>query len=240
MRNTALSDYTIASDFLLDQIPAGKITVNTINAYSWVLADTDLAFRRALRESDYLLPDGISIVWAARFLRKERIRKMAGADLHAQVLRTLDRVGGSCFYLGASESTLALIRKRLSREYPNVRVGSYSPPFQPVFSKQDNDSIIQAINTFSPDALFVGMTAPKQEKWIGENAVSINAHIICGIGAVFDFYAGTKKRPAPWMIRLGLEWLGRLFREPGRLWKRYLVYNPVFIWKILRLKFRSI
>lgn len=110
MRKIPLSHYTIAGDYIFDSIPQARITVNTINAYSWVMADKDLLFRRSLVESDYLLPDGIAIVWAARFLKKERIRKIAGADLHHMVLETLNKHGGRCFYLGASDSTLAKIR----------------------------------------------------------------------------------------------------------------------------------
>ena len=97
--------------------------------------------------------------------------------------------------------------------------------------------MIKVVNRFKPDVLFVGMTAPKQEKWIFENAYRLETHIITGIGAVFDFYAGTKKRPSKWMINWGLEWLGRLVSDPKRLWKRYIIYNPVFIYKILRLKY---
>lgn len=237
MCNVSLSDYTIAGNYVFDQIPEGRITVNTINAYSWSMADKDPVFRRSLIESDYLLPDGIAIVWAARFLKNEHIHKIAGADLHQMVLETLEKKKGKCFYLGASNSTLNKIKSRLSKEYPNITVETFSPPFKATFTKQDNQEMIEIINKFSPDALFVGMTAPKQEKWIYENREYINAHITCGIGAVFDFYAGTKKRPPLWMINCGLEWFGRLVSDPKRLWKRYLVYNFVFVWKILKLKF---
>lgn len=236
MRNIALSDYTLAAGYVFDHIPEQQTTVNTINAYSWVMADKDPLFRQALIRSDYLLPDGIAVVWATRYVKKESIRKIAGADLHRMILETLNRVGGKCFYLGASDETLALIRQQLQQDYPNVQVETFSPPFKPVFDATDNREMIGRINAFGPDALFVGMTAPKQEKWILENRSQLKAQVICGIGAVFDFYAGTKKRPPRWMIRLGLEWLGRLLSDPRRLWRRYIVYNPVFIWKILTLK----
>lgn len=239
MTNIPLYRYTIASDYRFDSIPKGKITVNTINAYSWVMADKDETFHQSLVKSDYLLPDGIAVVWAARFLSGKRISKIAGADLHQMVLETLNRDGGSCFYLGASEETLLRIVKRLSVDYPNIKVETYSPPYKPVFSDEDNRQMIERINSFAPDALFVGMTAPKQEKWILQNRESINAHIISGIGAVFDFYAGTKNRPPRWMINMGLEWFGRLLSDPKRLWRRYIIYNNVFIWKILKLKFKG-
>lgn len=235
MRKILLSDYTIAAGYKCVEIPKGKVAINTINAYSWVMADQDLEFRKSLINSDYLLPDGIAIVWALRFLKKEKIQKIAGADLHDMVLKTLNKVHGKCFYLGASESTLQKIKKRLSIEYPNIVIETFSPPFKPVFSVEDNMEMIKRINDFAPDALFVGMTAPKQEKWIMQNIDEITSHIVCGIGAVFDFYAGTKNRPPMWMINCGLEWLGRLISDPKRLWKRYIIYNPVFIWKIFKL-----
>ena len=237
MKKIKLSDYTITSNFKLEIIPEGRIIINTINAYSWVMADKDFLFRKALINSDYLLPDGVSISWAARFLNNENISKFAGADLHQLLLYLLDKRHGKCFYLGASEQTLHSIKKRLSLDFPNVKVESYSPPFKASFSSLDNEDMIKVVNRFKPDVLFVGMTAPKQEKWIFENAYRLETHIITGIGAVFDFYAGTKKRPSKWMINWGLEWLGRLVSDPKRLWKRYIIYNPVFIFKILRLKY---
>lgn len=240
MKEISLSHYKIAADYIFDHIPEGRITVNTINAYSWVMADKDPVFCQSLKESDYLLPDGVSVVWAANFVEKAKIHKIAGADLHQMVLETLNKEHGKCFYLGSTETTLSKIRQRLSKEFPNIQVKTFSPPFKATFTKEDNKEMIEIINDFAPDALFVGMTAPKQEKWIHENKLLLNAHITCGIGAVFDFYAGTVKRPPQWMINIGLEWFGRLIGNPKRLWKRYIVYNPVFVWKIIKLRFGHI
>lgn len=239
MREVSVGPYTISAGYTYNEIPAKQIAINTINAYSWVMADKDPVFREALQSGDYLLPDGIAVVWAARFLSAERIDKIAGADLHKMVLDTLNRIGGKCFYLGASETTLSLIRERIARDYPNILVGTYSPPFKPEFSETDNEEMIRVINEYSPDALFVGMTAPKQEKWIFTHRKKLHTSTICAIGAVFDFYAETSKRPPQWMIRMGLEWFGRLISNPRRMWKRYIIYNPVFVGKIMRIKFRS-
>lgn len=236
METVLLSDYAIVSDFRLDELPHKRTIVNTINAYSWVMADKDPLFRRALMTGDVLLPDGIAIVWAVRFLLGGKIRKVAGADLHKAVLDLLETKGGKCFYLGASDSTLNKIRERLMLEYPHVTVKTYSPPYKPVFSEEDNRKMIEAVNAFRPDVLFVGMTAPKQEKWVLDNASSLQTRLIGSIGAVFDFYAGVKQRPPQWMIWLGLEWLGRLVSDPKHTWKRYVIYNPVYVWKIVKLK----
>lgn len=236
METVLLSDYAIVSDFRLNELPNKRTIVNTINAYSWVMADKDPFFRRALMTGDLLLPDGIAIVWAVRFLLGVKIRKVAGADLHKAVLDLLEAKGGKCFYLGASDSTLNKIRERLMLEYPHVTVETYSPPYKPVFSEEDNRKMIEAVNAFRPDVVFVGMTAPKQEKWVLDNASFLQTRLIGSIGAVFDFYAGVKQRPPQWMIRLGLEWLGRLVSDPKHTWKRYVIYNPVYVWKIVKLK----
>ena len=147
-----------------------------------------------------------------------------------------DLVRRLCFYLGAAPETLKKIQKRIQQEYPNIIVDSYSPPYKDTFTQEDNRIMIETINKFEPDVLFVGMTAPKQEKWIHENKSQIKASVITGIGAVFDFYAGTKKRPNQWLISHGLEWLGRLVDDPIRLWKRYLIYSPQFFFHVLKIK----
>lgn len=239
MINTVrLGDFNVAINFLLNKLPEKKQIINTINAYSWTMTDRYSDFKYALQTSDVLLPDGVSIVFAARLLTGERLKKIAGADLHRMILDVLNETGGSCFYLGASQNTLNLIKKRLEKEYPSIRVGLYSPPFKSEFSEEDNLKMQKTINEFVPDVVFVGMTAPKQEVWIYYNHEKIETQIICGIGAVFDFYAETKKRPPRWMINCGIEWLGRLLSDPRRLWKRYLVYNVVFLYKIFRIYLR--
>ncbi len=114
----------------------------------------------------------------------------------------------------------------------------YSPPFKSAFSEDDNSIMINQINAFKPDVLFVGMTAPKQEKWAYANKSLIDVKVICAVGAVFDFYAGTVKRPGEFWINLGLEWFMRLIKEPVHMWKRYLFYGPVFVYKILKERIR--
>ena len=227
-----LGDFDVATNFVLEDFPEKTLIVNTINAYSWTMTDRYPDFKKALQTSDVLLPDGVSIVYAARILAGKHIKKIAGADLHFLLLDLLNKNSGRCFYLGASQATLDLIKRRLKKEYPNIAVETFSPPFKKVFTDSDNQEIFDAINLFSPDVVFVGMTAPKQETCIYHNHNNINTKIICGIGAVFDFYAETKKRPSQWMVNCGLEWLGRLITDPRRLWKRYLVYNIVFMYKI--------
>lgn len=236
----ALFDYSIlASDIGFLQ-PGSKCVVNTINQYSYIMAEKDPVFKKALLGSDVLLPDGIGIVVAAKVMTNKKIKKIAGADLHLYLLQRLQATGGSCFYLGSSETTLSAIGQRLGREFPGVRAGFYSPPFKQVFDENDNRKMVEAVNTFRPDVLFIGMTAPKQEKWSADHRDQLQANVICSIGAVFDFYAGTISRPGNIWIKLGLEWFVRLVREPRRMSKRYLYYGFPFVLMIARQKIRNL
>ena len=222
-------DYPLFSGILSDIPVNKKVIINTINQYSYCIAEKDAEFKRALLGSDILLPDGIGMVLATRLLRHCKIKKIAGADLHYHLLKKLNETGGSCFYLGSSNETLLKIKERIHAEHPNIRVGSHSPPYTSAFTSGDTDSMVNAVNTFNPDVLFVGITAPRQEKWITHNKEILNAHVIGSIGAVFDFYAGTVKRPAQIWINLGLEWFVRFVHEPKRMWKRYFYYGPSFV-----------
>lgn len=220
----------------LAKLPEGKLLINTINAFSYDNARKDLLFSEALQKGDVLIPDGISIVKACRFLNaksqpKERI---AGWDLFVYEMEKLNRVGGKVMFLGSSDAVLNLIRHRVAEKYPKIEVDTYSPPYKPEFSDEDNEAMISAINHSNPDLLWIGMTAPKQEKWAYTHLNRLDVHCHIGtIGAVFDFFAGTVKRaPERWQ-RAGLEWLYRLLSEPRRMWRRYFIGNAKFIYYIM-------
>lgn len=226
--------------------PEGKVLINTIYAYSYVVAQEDKLFEEALTQCDYLMPDGAGIVMACRWLKakcqpKERI---AGWDLFSFEMNKLERKSEKLkvkseklkvMFLGSSEKVLALIRERAAVDYPNLEVITYSPPYKPEFSEEDNQAMIQAINDADPDLLWIGMTAPKQEKWTYKHWNELNIHCHCGtIGAVFDFYAGTVKRAPLWWQKHSLEWLYRLLMEPKRMWRRYIIGNTKFLCYIYR------
>lgn len=229
--------FTGSREFFADGVTG---VVDTLNPHSYMLAKKDRHFREALKTADWLIPDGVGIKYAAKILNRKVIEKIAGSDLHEIIINSLNTRKGSCFYLGSSEETLRRIKERLATEYPELRVGIYSPPFKAEFSDEDNLAMIKAVKSFSPDVLFVGMTAPKQEKWVFENREKLNVRLICPIGAVFDFYSGTVKRSGHLWINLGLEWLPRLFREPRRLWKRNFISTPLFIGHVLIEKIKLI
>ena len=226
----------------LEAIPEGKKLINTINAHSYNTALKDKLFAEALQRGDALIPDGASIVMACRWLKaksqpKERI---AGWDLFVMEMERLNRKGGKCFFMGSSEKVLGLIKERTKAVYPNITVETYSPPYKPEFTQEDNQAMIAAVNRAQPDLLWVGMTAPKQEKWAYAHLKELEVNgPISTIGAVFDFFAENVQRAPVWWQEHGLEWLYRLIKEPKRMWRRYIIGNCLFLWNITKEKFTS-
>ena len=216
-----------------------KTIVNTINPHSYCVAKKDLEFKKALQQSDFLLPDGVGIVLAAKVLKGEKIQKIAGFDVFLHLMQQLNENQGSCFFLGAAPQTLALIKERTAKDFPNVKVHTFSPPYKAEFTREESKQMWEKVNAVQPDVLFVGMTAPKQEKWVYQYKEQLNANIICSIGAVFDFYAGTVKRPSKFWIKLGLEFLPRFLKEPRRLAERNLVSTPKFVFEVIKEKFKN-
>lgn len=226
----------------LELLPDKKLLINTINAHSYNTALKDELFQRALINGDVLIPDGVSIVKACKWLnaKSQPEERIAGWDLFAFEMDKLNKKGGKCFFMGSSEKVLSLIRKRASVDYPNIVVETYSPPYKPEFSEEDNRAIIEAINKADPDLLWIGMTAPKQEKWTYAHWNELNIHCHVGtIGAVFDFFAGTVERAPIWWQEYGLEWAYRLVKEPKRMWRRYIIGNTLFLYNILKEKIKG-
>lgn len=214
-----------------------KKVINTINPHSHVTALNDEYFREALKSSDLLIPDGSGIVLAVKQIYGKSIKKIAGADLHQFLLENMNKKNGKVFYMGASQKTLDKIEEKIKKEYPNIIVASYSPPFKLEFNNEENQEICEKINEFNPDVLFIGMTAPKQEKWLHAHKDKLNFTTASCIGAVFDFYAGTVERPSDFWINFHLEWLGRLVKEPKRMWKRNFISTPLFLIDMFFYKF---
>jgi N-acetylglucosaminyldiphosphoundecaprenol N-acetyl-beta-D-mannosaminyltransferase len=270
-------------------LPEGKLLINTINAHSYNTARKDELFAEALTNGDVLIPDGVSIVKACRWIKAKSLPKerIAGWDLFSLEMENLERkqcgmlrsarrdacqsknvecgdnnssldnsqsasadhsklkIQNSKFrerpltvmFMGSSQKVLDLIVKRAAEVYPHLKVVTYSPPYKPEFSDEDNKAIIEAINAVDPDLLWIGMTAPKQEKWTYSHWNELNIHCHVGtIGAVFDFFAGTVERAPIWWQRHGLEWLYRLLKEPKRMWRRYIIGNTLFLWNMVKEK----
>lgn len=240
----------------LASLPEGKLLINTVNAHSYNTARKDKLFAEALTHGDVLIPDGVSIVKACRWIKAKSLPKerIAGWDLFVFEMDKLEEsvkleVNNSTFntqhstlkktvmFMGSSQKVLDLIVKRAAVVYPHLKVVTYSPPYKPEFSGEDNKAIIHAINAANPDLLWIGMTAPKQEKWTYSHWDELDIHCHVGtIGAVFDFFAGTVERAPLWWQKHGLEWLYRLLKEPKRMWRRYILGNTLFLWNMMKEK----
>ncbi len=210
-----------------------------INPHSYAQSLSDPQFADALHNADWLIPDGSGVVLASRFLNGSIDERVTGSDIFQGVSKVLNENGGGrVFFLGSTEQTLAEIKSRMSLDYPNLEiVGTISPPFKTEYSQLELDEMVAAINSVSPDVLWVGMTAPKQEKWLFQQIPRLNVKFAAAIGAVFDFYTGNVKRSHPIFQRLHLEWLPRLLQEPKRLWRRMGISAPIFVWHVLRQRF---
>lgn len=209
-----------------------------LNPHSYVVALKDSTFSCALHDANWLVPDGAGIVMASRLLGGRVHERVTGSDVFFGLHSRMNKAGGmSVFFLGATEETLALIRERMARDYPNICVtGTYSPPFKPNYTDVELEEMIKAVNAVEPDVMWVGMTAPKQEKWIYENRTRLNVRFAGAVGAVFDFYTGRVKRSHPLFQRLGLEWLPRLIQQPKRLWRRMFLSAPIFLWHVFKAR----
>ncbi len=210
-----------------------------INPHSYVVSLSDPKFSKALVGADWLIPDGVGIVLASKLLGQSIKTRITGSDIFFETsARINDLLGVRVFFLGSTNETLAKICLNMSKDYPNVIVaGTFSPEFKSNFSESDLNHMINLINSLNVDVLWVGLTAPKQEKFLFENLHKIDVKFAAAIGAVFDFYAGNIKRSHKFFQICGLEWLPRLLQEPSRLWRRSFISAPIFLWHVLKQKF---
>jgi len=208
------------------------------NPHSLIVARRDSEFRAALEQADAVVADGVGCQWAAALAGVSIAPRITGSDFFAAVMGMLNGSGGKAFFFGSSDAVLAQLKARAARDYPQVAVSVLSPPYRP-WSADENERMIGEIRSANPDVLWVGMTAPKQEKWVAANAARLGVPLIGSIGAVFDYYAGVTHRAPPWICDLGLEWLYRLPREPQRLWRRTFVSAPAFLWLVVLERLRQ-
>jgi N-acetylglucosaminyldiphosphoundecaprenol N-acetyl-beta-D-mannosaminyltransferase len=207
----------------------GPVVFACANPHSLVTAHVDPLFKSALERASIVVIDGVGLSVMARIVGIDAGKRITGTDYFFAVMNELQaRGGGRFFFFGSSQAVLDCIGARMSDDFPNLTLcGALSPPFGS-WSDEENDAMVARINAARPDVLWVGMTAPKQEKWVEQNRPRLSARVIGSIGAVFDFYAGTHPRAPQWMCDAGIEWLYRLVREPRRMWRRNLVSAPKF------------
>ncbi|HVM18865.1 MAG TPA: WecB/TagA/CpsF family glycosyltransferase [Egibacteraceae bacterium] len=179
-------------------------------------------------------PDGMPMVWAGRWAGVGHMRRVYGPDLMLELLEICARQGWSSYFYGGGGGVADTLAKRMRERFPGLAVaGTHCPPFRPLTPAEDQ-AVIDAINAADPDVVWVGLSTPKQERWMAAHLGRINAPVMVGVGAAFDMNAGLLPQAPAWMQRAGLEWLFRLLKEPRRLWRRYLRNNPRFVLAVLR------
>lgn len=225
----------------LDRISAlhgnGARVINTISPNSYGLATGDAALKSALQASDFLVLDGVYFAVASMLLKGKNIKRNQGPDVFYHFMNRMNQSGGKVFFLGSSERTLDLMRKRAEREYPKIIVYTYSPPFKEQFTDADNEAMIEAVNRAQPDVLFVGMTCPKQEVWSIAHRDKLKAELVICIGNVFDWFAGTQKAIHPIWFKLRVGWLVRIFLRP-EIFRRNIGNQMKFFSDTLRIFLR--
>lgn len=216
-------------NYLNNQYHKGSVLINTVNTHSYVISKIDKHFQEALENSDFIIPDGIGIVYGVFIKYLKVINKFSGYDLHNFFLRMYSESnGGKFLYIGSNNETLNEIQKRIKSEYDNIDFKGYSPPYKENFSKEDILYMVNLIEEEKPDVLFLGLTAPKQEKIAIQLKNEIKVDYIASIGAVFDFFSNPKKRAPHWVIKLNLEWLDRLIKDPRKIASRVFISTPKF------------
>ncbi len=212
-----------------------KSQVCVTNANSLVLMQKDEEFRDITNLAGLVVADGQLLVWISRLYGEPIPERVAGPDLVYELCKISAKKGYNLFFLGSSPTTLRKMVESLKKMFPSLQIaGVCSPPFKKQLLERENEKMIALINKVKPDILFVGLGAPKQERWIWKHKDELQVLVSIGVGAAFDFIAGTVKRAPKWMQKCGLEWLFRLSQEPGRLWRRYLIGNAIFVWLILK------
>jgi len=185
--------------------------------------------RRIHNEAGMVTPDGVPLVWLSRLLGKHRTERVYGPDLMRKMTAVSSQRGFRQFYYGGAEGVADKLKQVLVNAHPALEVaGAVCPPFRELTPEEDQ-AVVDAINAAQPDIVWVGLSTPKQEFWMARHLGRIEAPVMVGVGAAFDFLAGTKRQAPRWMQRNGLEWLFRLCSEPRRLWRRYAYIVPGFI-----------
>jgi N-acetylglucosaminyldiphosphoundecaprenol N-acetyl-beta-D-mannosaminyltransferase len=192
----------------------------------------DDELRRIHSNAGLVTPDGMPLVWLAHLSGERQVERVYGPDLMLACCAESVKRGWRHFLFGGAADVPALLAQRLVARFPGLQVcGAYSPPFR-ALSQDEDRALVARINAARPDIVWVGLSTPKQERWMAAHVGRLEAPALLGVGAAFDFHAGIKRQAPRWMQRSGLEWLFRLLSEPRRLGPRYLVNNPLFVYKI--------
>jgi N-acetylglucosaminyldiphosphoundecaprenol N-acetyl-beta-D-mannosaminyltransferase len=214
------------------------VCVTDMNAVLHARADERLT--DVYNTAGLTVPDGMPLVWAGKKAGFERMDRVAGPDLLERVMAEAAERGWTQYFYGGAEGVAGELRDTFEERHPALKVvGSECPPYRPLTEAEDA-AVVARMNEARPDIIWVGLGAPKQERWMADHRDRLNASILIGVGAAFDFHTGRLDRAPLWMQKSGLEWSYRLYKEPKRLWRRYLLGIPRFGLGILRHPPRSL
>lgn len=227
-------DMRAAAEQIDQWIESGEQTYVTVTGVHGVMEsqrDTDL--RSIHQKAGMCVPDGMPMVWVGRLTGHSKIRRVYGPDLMLEICKRSVARGHTHFLYGGKDGVADRLADRLRQMFPGLKiVGTYTPPFRPLTEQEETD-LTKQVEDAAPDILWVGLSTPKQERWMAEHVGRLNTRVMLGVGAAFDMNAGLLKQAPNWMQSTGLEWLYRLIQEPKRLGPRYLTNNPKFIVNIM-------
>jgi N-acetylglucosaminyldiphosphoundecaprenol N-acetyl-beta-D-mannosaminyltransferase len=226
------TSYEEATRQILHWAQAGEShSVYAANVHMVMEARDDPEFMDIVNSADLVTPDGMPLVWALRRMGNKDQERVYGPTLTGKLLPLMEQEGIPIGFLGSTPRVIEKLSTGISREFPSLNIAyAFSPPFHDL-DEEENREIIEEVNRSGAKVLFVGMGCPKQEKWIDQSKAEINA-VMVGVGAAFDYLAGTKPQAPLWFQKIGMEWFFRLLTEPTRLWRRYFRHNPRFLWAI--------
>ena len=192
----------------------------------------DETLRRIHNSAGLVTPDGMPLVWLSWLHGHRQVDRVYGPDLMLALCQASEDRGYRHFFYGGADGVVERLTLRLRERFPRLNiVGTFTPPFRPL-TPEERSMVVSTINQSGADIVWVGLSTPKQERWMAEHIGLLTPPVLIGVGAAFDFHAGVKKQAPRWLQRSGLEWSYRLMTEPRRLWRRYFVNNSAFLWRI--------
>ena len=233
--NISVTDIHRACAYIEDRIARREKTYICIAPVSTVVdCQRDTEYRRIVNGAGMTTPDGVPLVWLGKLRGEKTIKRTYGPDLMQALCGLSQQRGYRHYFLGGTREKNNLLVEKLKTRFPKLEIaGSYAPPLRPI-GEIEEGPVLDQINVANPDVLWVGLGSPKQDYWMRNHREKLDVPIMIGVGAAFDFIAGTKRQAPLWMRRCGLEWLFRLCCEPRRLWKRYLFGNTQFIYFLIK------
>ncbi|MGO8696201.1 MAG: WecB/TagA/CpsF family glycosyltransferase [Limisphaerales bacterium] len=215
----------------LEKKKKGYVCVTGVHGVSE--AQVDAGFRQILNRAFLCAPDGMPLVWVGRWHGQRQMGRVYGPDLMLAVLELSEKKGWRHFLFGGGDGTVEVLKEKLLARFPRLQIaGIHQPPFRPL-TAIEQENLREEIRLARPDIMWIGLSTPKQERFMAEQLSKLEVTLMFGVGAAFDFHAGRVRQAPLWVRRSGLEWLFRLGCEPRRLWKRYLKNNPLFLFRIL-------